>query len=184
MKAQSTISGIVSDVITEFKALLADQLDDDVEVFGPKDDEANSAPPCIWWEPTDEQWTPPQRHGMAGMPSSLWTREITIDFMLFGGDVRTTAEQAEADAAPTTDSDSTNNTEVLIEALVNAWHRRSSNFAYQVAGGRWATPVRTEMGLSYILTVTLRLPLVRLDNQAVKVTSIKVSSVAITEDVG
>ena len=177
MKAQAAISRVMADVLTEFKALVSGQTELEVKVFGPKDDLANCHPPGIWWCPGDEGWSRPQQQGQPGVPGALWVREIPIHILIFGGDDKPAGEAADdatVDESPTTDLKGTDNTEWLLEAVINAFHRRLSHNGYQVASGGWGEATRTGMGQAYDLTITLRLPLVRIDNPTVKLQGMNV----------
>jgi hypothetical protein len=180
MRAQSSISGVMKDVLAEFKRLVAGKTESPVEIWGPKDDPANCSPPSIWWAPGDESWGPGQRFGQAGEPSALWTREIPILLLLFGGDAPTplaAGEEPNTEEPPSSDLESTDNTEWLLEAIVNAFHRRSSQLSYQIQSGNWGQAAKTEMGQAYELVVLLRLPLVRIDNPTVKLTGLHLQGV-------
>jgi hypothetical protein len=67
-------------------------------------------------------------------------------------------------------------TEWMVEALVNAFHRRLSHHAYQVTEGGWGEGAQSGIALDYDMTVTLRLPLARLDNPVVRLTGVNVST--------
>jgi hypothetical protein len=170
MRAQSTLSAIMEDVL-----ICVRKLADDAEwplplnFYGPKDDGANSAPPGIWWAPGRERWQHSgTRGGQAGEPGSLWVRYSPISVLLFGGEnppMQADAEDPARDAG--TFLRETDATEALIELFVNACQQRLSQFSYEIEGGDWGESSRTGIGLAYDMTVTLRLPLVRIDNDVV-----------------
>jgi hypothetical protein len=178
MTAQSTISGIMDQVLTELRSLAYQTGFPELNIYGPRDDAANSSPPGLWWFPGNEKWGPGERFGQAGTPSALWTRNIPIHLALFGGenDDRKADDEGPSTGAGTFFRD-TDQTEALIELVVNAFHRRSSQFSYQVVDGGWGKSARTGIGIAYDMIVELRLPLVRIDNPTVKLTGIRLNRV-------
>jgi hypothetical protein len=171
MRAQSTISDFMAAVFAELRLLASDASISTLYIYGPKDDAANSVPPGLWWQPGEEKWGPGRRFGQAGQPSSLWTREIPIHVLVFGGEnARDQADSNDQDD-PSADAGTfireTDATEALVELLVNAFHRQASQFSYEITGGGWGQAARTGIGLAFDMQVTLRLPLVRIDPNTV-----------------
>lgn len=156
-QAPAALSTVLKDVFDDFLIVVGT----DVKIFGPVDHAANAAPPGVWWEPGAEVWTPGQRLGGPGSPSALWTREVPVAFLIFGGLPEETYSDEEA---PLHEGDQT---EYLLAAFVNAFHRRVSQHGYRITGGQWVAGGRDTIGLAYELAVQVRLPLVREDNQVV-----------------
>jgi hypothetical protein len=157
----------MADVFADFLAATDGMTSRPIVVFGPKDGEANMAPPGIWWTPGQETWSSPQRQGMPAYASSLWVREIPVHLLIFGGENDDPNPGATEPAS--TDLSGADVTEWMIEQLVNSLHRRLSQHGYQVSGGSWGEGAQSGIGLAFDLTVTVRLPLVRLDNPTVTI---------------
>ena len=188
LRAPSAISIVQNDVLVEFAAAVAGTTQLPVNLYGPQDGDVNPAPPAIQWAPGDETWEPSKHNGAPGSPSDLWVREIPIRFGIFGGlnlSADYLAERAAAEAAaaaldppqtlppiPGTFPTDTDLTEALLANLVNAFHRRLTQFGYRVVSGGWSKAPRAGLGLAYVLTLAIRLPLVREDNPTVKVTAV------------
>jgi hypothetical protein len=118
----------------------------------------------------------------------LFIREIPFTFGIFGGLIDQTQYDAEraalvaaaaAKTPPETVPDvpssyltDTDLSEALMANLVNAFHRRLTQFGYRIVSGGWSKAPRSGKGLAYVLTIALRLPLVREDNPTVTVTAI------------
>jgi hypothetical protein len=170
--APSAISVVQNDVLADFLTAAAGTTEAEIKIYGPKDQVSNNpAPPCIAWGPEgDETWKPGQRPGKPGAPSALWTRHIPIVFEIFGG-LNPAATILEG-SGPSTSLTDTDRTEALMANLVNAFHRRLSQHGYEVASGRWGQAKRTGDGMTYLLTVVLKLPLVREDNPTVHISHI------------
>jgi len=169
LKAQANIGDFLTLVFAEFLTLVGSQTRQPVKIFGPKDSDANMAPPGVWWAPGDESWSPPQRQGMPNKPGSLWVREIPLTVLVFGGENDPTGEATSPVSTCLRDADVT---EWLVERLVNAFHRIGSQHSYQIGGMSWGEGARSGIGLACELDVTLRLPLVRIDNPTVTVEGI------------
>jgi hypothetical protein len=183
MRAQSTISGIMADTLVCFRSLAEAAGIDNVNVYGPKDDAANSSPPGIWWAPGTERWQRSgTRGGQAGEPGSLWVRSSPITVVLFGGENAPLNDDADDPAIGAgTYLRETDATEALIELFVNACQQRLSHFSYEIEDGGWGQSSRTGIGLAYDMTVTIRLPLVRIDNDVVKLQGVTVQTRAPNE---
>jgi hypothetical protein len=166
------------DVLTELRSLADSMGFADLNIYGPRDDGANSSPPGIWWRPETEKWTLGQHRGSAGDPSGLWAREIPVRIVIFGGE---NADVPQNDQEPSvgagTFAFATDKTEALLELVVNAFQRRCSQQSYQIIDGGWGPASRTGIGLSYDVVVQLRLPLVRIDNPTVKLMGIKLEKI-------
>ena len=188
LRAPSAISIVQNDVLVEFAAAVAGTTQLPVNIYGPQDGDVNPAPPAIQWWTEDETWTAGGHRGGPGHPGDLWTREIPIRFAIFGGlnlSADYLAERAAAEAVaaaltppqtlppiPGTFPTDTDLTEALLSNLINAFHRRLTQFGYRVVGGEWSKSTRTGLGLAYVVTLAMRLPLVREDNPTVTVTGI------------
>jgi hypothetical protein len=179
--AQSSISAVMVDVFADFLTAIDGATALPITIFGPRDSEANMMPPGVYWTPGQEVWNNPQRQGMPGYPSSLWVREIPIHILIFGGENAHRTHDGDT-PPPSTNLRSTDVTEWMIEALVNAFHRRLSQHGYQITGGTWGEGTREGIGLAFDMTVTVRLPLVRLDNPTVTIESVKTTVEFATHD--
>jgi hypothetical protein len=95
-------------------------------------------------------------------------RNVSITMLLFGGEVPPSdgdTEEAALDGG--TFLRETDATEALVELLVNAFQQQVSQFSYDVTGGNWGESSRTGIGVAFEMDVSLRLPLVRIDNETV-----------------
>lgn len=171
LRAQSSVGAVLSIVFADFLAYVDGKTPQPTKVFGPKDSEAAMSPPGVWWAMGPESWSAPQRQGMPGNPGALWVREIPLTIMVFGGE---NADEPLTET-PSTHLRDADVTEWMVEALVNSFHKQLSQHSYQVEGATWGEGARDAIGLACELDVTLRLPLVRLDNPIVTVTGITTS---------
>lgn len=172
MKAVAAISVVLEDLFKEFQALVDAQDDppaSPVLIFGPKDNQANIAPPGIYWAPGEESWTAPQAHGRPGFPRSLWTRNIPVNFEVFGGENAFDAETLDDPATNLSDLDAS---EALAMILANAFQRRLSQHGHQISGMGWGQSQQTGIGQVALLRATLRLPVVAIDNPTRRYSSI------------
>jgi hypothetical protein len=172
LKAQSNIGDALDLVFADFLFYSTSFTAQPIKIFGPKDSEANMSPPGVWWSLGDETWTASQRGGMPGFPGSLWVREIPLTVLVFGGENDPTGEAADPSSTCLRDADVT---EWMIERLVNSFHRKLSQHSYQIDGAEWGEGARSGIGMACELAVTLRLPLVRIDNPTVTVTGMNPS---------
>lgn len=162
-QAIASISRVLADVFDDFLLAVEGKTIHPVLIFGPKDEEANIAPPAVWWDfDGDEKWASQQvaRAGGPGNPRALKVREIPIGCLIFGGEGDTSQE---ADF-PSTDLYSTQLTEWLMLELVNALQRRLTLFGYDVTSCSWGRASRTELGMACELRITIRLPVIATDN--------------------
>ena len=174
MRAQSTISDFLSNVFVAFRVLADAAGAPTVNIYGPRDDGANSAPPGIWWAPGGETWERTGlRGGQPGVPGSLWVRNIPITMLVFGGEnAPITGDADYAASAAGTFLRDTDATEALVELLVNAFQQQVSQFSYEIRGGHWGDSERTGVGIAFEMDLVLRLPLVRIDNETVTLTGL------------
>jgi hypothetical protein len=153
----ANVGGVASAVLAEF-ALGSPEVD----LFGPNDDQANAAPPAIYWIPLHEEWTASQNRGGVGSPGSLFERWVPVSFLIFGGlDPNATWTDAESIFH---DCDMT---ERYLSRLVNALHRKVSGKSYKFVSFAWTSAGRTGIGMPGELVVAFRLPLVREDNPTI-----------------
>jgi hypothetical protein len=169
LKAQSSIGDFLTLVFTDFLALTANLTRHPIKIFGPKDSEACLHPPGVWWAPGDETWSSGQTRGQPGYPGALWVREIPLTVLVFGGENDPTGEATNPVSTCLRDADVT---EWMVERLVNAFHRVGSQHSYQIVGMSWGEGARSGIGLACELDLTLRLPLVRIDNPTVTITGL------------
>jgi hypothetical protein len=191
VRAPSAISVIQNDVLVDFLAHVSTFTALPVLVYGPQDKDVNANCPSVQWYPGAETWLPSMHNGAPGFPSSLWVREVPFTFECFGGLNAADDYQAERNAAytaahnntpPTTDVEppstamsDTDMSEALMAILVNSFHRRLTQHGYRVISGGWSRSIRSGLGLSYVLTVAIRMPLVREDNETVHIDHLTVS---------
>jgi hypothetical protein len=130
----------------------------DLVVIGPNDDGGQIRPPTIAWRPGNGTGADAggARLGKVGAPTCLWIRELDIKFECFGGDV------GNPDYGMTP-------TEGLINLLINCLQERFTKNGYVFKGEEWDASGRTGRGLACEVTVTIRVPLVRLDNPTVTI---------------
>ena len=149
--------GSVRDYMDDLKATLQGYMPDLI-VIGPDDDGGQIRPPTIAWRPATGAASSAEglRLGKPGAPACLWVREIDIKFECFGGDV------GKPDYGMTP-------TEGLIELLINCLHERFTKNGYVFKTEEWDASGRTGRGLTCEVTVTIRVPLVRLDNPTVTI---------------
>jgi hypothetical protein len=174
MKAVSAISTVLEDLFKDFLALAEGQTDKPILIYGPKDNQSNAAPPGVWWTPGTETWTPPQRQGMAGFPRSLWVREIPINLEVFGGVNEFDADTLDDPATNLADLDLT---EALAMLLANSFQRRCSQHGHQLKGGTWGQSQQTGIGMVFVLSAVLRLPVVAIDNPVTRYSEIRTTAV-------
>jgi hypothetical protein len=188
LRAPSAISIVQNDVLVDFLANVSGTTAEVVKIYGPQDGDVKPGPPAIAWSPGQEGWVAGGHRGAPGSPSDLFIREIPITFEIFGGlnaAADYAAERAAAVAAalletpprtlpdePSTDMAGGDVTEALMANLVNAFHRRLTQFGYRYVEGGWSRAIRSGLGLAYVLTLAIRLPIVREDNPTVTVTTI------------
>lgn len=171
MRGVPSISHLLQDVLSDFLISVDGLTAQPVKIFGPKDDNANVAPPGVWWDIGEERWGNTQgvRLGGPGKPGVLYVREIPISFLVFGGDLEAGGEEPEADDEPaSTDLQSTDVTELLMGKLINSCQRRLTQFGYKPLGAKWGQAIQSGIGLACDLSVAIRLPLLREDNGSVK----------------
>jgi hypothetical protein len=187
-RAPSAISIVQNDVLAEFASAVAGTTDQAVKIYGPQDGDVNPDPPAIQWAPGNETFTAGVHRGGPGSPCDLFIREIPFTFGIFGGLIDQSQYDAEradliavaaAQTPPATVPDvpstyltDTDLSEALLSNLINAFHRRLTQFGYRAVSGGWSKAPRSGKGLAYVLTIALRLPLVREDNPTVTVTAI------------
>jgi hypothetical protein len=153
----ANVGGVASAVLGEFALG-----NPEVNIFGPPDDAANSAPPSIDWMPLHEEWTPSANRGGAGSPGSLYERWVPVSFRIFGG-VAPDGTWTDAEAI-FHDCDLT---EQYMSRLVNALHRKVSGKSYKFVSFAWFPAGKTGIGMPGELVVAFRLPLVREDNPTI-----------------
>jgi len=173
LQAPGAIGRVIGTVLEELLEAFAGLTEDPLKIYGPKDNKLNNpAPPCIAWMPGHEQFTPGQRQGKPGQPAALFTREVAVQFEIFGGKNHKADPNEDEDGPPSTSMDETDRTETIMTMLVNSLHRQLSHHGYQIIDGGWGHSTRTGLGMAYLLNVTIRLPLAREDNQVVHLTAV------------
>jgi hypothetical protein len=191
VRAPSAISVIQNDVLVDFLAHVSTFATLSVNVYGPQDKDVNANCPAVLWYPGEESWLPSMHNGAPGSPSSLWVREVPFTFECFGGlnleddyqDERNAVyTAAHNNTSPTTDvappstaMSDTDMSEALMARLVNSFHRRLTQHGYRIVKGGWSPSIRSGLGLVYILTVAIRMPLVREDNETVTIEHLTVN---------
>ena len=158
------VSDILGPVFNEMKLVVPG-----LNIYGPSEDAANSAPPAIWWCLTGEGRHASQRQGRAGEPGLLAVREVEVAFLLFGGEPD--AGVYPADAMSDHDCDKT---EILLSHLENVLQRRLSSSGWAFAGCQWFNGGHEGIGLSVEETIKLRIPLLREDNPTVQPTAAQI----------
>ena len=139
-----------------------------VVVLGPSEEPSKPAPPCVAWVPTEEVWSSPRTQGQAGSPGALFTREVPVTFMVFGGVTENPTWPPEEASLHDCDE-----TEILVSRLVNAIHRLVSQNSYKWQSQKWFNSGRTGMGMACEVTFAFLLPLLREDNPTVTVTEFR-----------
>ena len=153
LPAQATMQTTMDDLT---HALLSYQ--PNLKVLGPNDPAGEVRAPSIAWRPTQGRWEVGGNRtlGKPNEPGLLWCRWPELVFKIFGGDIGT----PDYGLTPT---------EGLMEVLVNCLQQRFTMHAYRPTSERWLQMGRTGRGMACELTVSIRLPLVRIDNPTVTV---------------
>ena len=158
------VSDILGPVFEELKIVAPG-----LNVYGPSEDAANSSPPAIWWCLTNESFGPSQRAGQAGAPGLLAVREVSVAFLIFGGEPA--IGDYPADEMTVHDCDKT---EILKSHLENVFQRRLGGAWWKVTSCQWFNGGHEGIGLSVEETIVLHIPLLREDNPTVRPTAAQI----------
>jgi hypothetical protein len=160
------VGNLMKHVLDELVAKNTDFYGQPLAVFGPSEDAASAAPPAIYWAPVSERFSPGQRQGMSKEPAPLFTRNVPVSFLLFGG-VEPEGTYSDAEAAYH-DCDLT---EILLSKLVNSFQRNCSQQSYALDAVTWFNGGKTGIGMSCELTVGVCVPVVKEDNPVIHVSA-------------